>query len=631
MLNYALFATPTREKALREAGISFEVMTVQARKSYIFADTDLNKVLQATSSVIEDQYRSEFDGIQVVVLKRVDPSKVATVQTGDIPLCVESWGYVDSSVIKGHFTTVIKECSILFPVKRINLCVNEYRETSMTPKASRGELNIFVWASSKGKSTNDYVSASHLFEHSFGPKGSYRIWLPSGDGIVIVDRRGTAIAELIGENLYIFYPLMNRDAQNRDSILRKILTEASFLFNLSVEDVKKRILEREREHDEFLKKEAEEHPVVIKYSNAPASCKKKIIAAAKDFVASFGGKPIHIYDYSDSAREHEIVNDGRTYICIYSTPKSIRGGGYMKDILFGKKFTSRGSYEILSPSKTSGAILLVDEDDNQYGEMVGNTIYIHYPIMGEYLEVVWDGKGPEALLRRMLEEVVFIKTATDEEKQKRAREVFQRNQAKYRDAYINACKGRIGAALMAAENILRGHPSTIENYQKTIVKLVREVNEAQSQIEILKQGQEKALENYAKEFDALCAIPQIKKLEVPPGIIQVFTNTLYCVDPRSKKCHDIGEFRIDLHFDGVIRFNNLTRKVDGYKNQMNAPHVYQSGEPCLGNLSEVIPQLFAHYEFSTLAMIAIQFIENVNVNDYAGAYIDKWPLAPERS
>ena len=60
---------------------------------------------------------------------------------------------------------------------------------------------------------------------------------------------------------------------------------------------------------------------------------------------------------------------------------------------------------------------------------------------------------------------------------------------------------------------------------------------------------------------------------------------------------------------------------------MHAPHVFHNGRPCLGNMTEVIPELVANYEFAALAMVAIQFIESVNVNDSAGMHINKWPVA----
>jgi len=42
-----------------------------------------------------------------------------------------------------------------------------------------------------------------------------------------------------------------------------------------------------------------------------------------------------------------------------------------------------------------------------------------------------------------------------------------------------------------------------------------------------------------------------------------------------------------------------------------------------------MPQLIADYEFAALAMIAIQFIENVDVDDSAGSFIRNWPVATQ--
>ena len=59
---------------------------------------------------------------------------------------------------------------------------------------------------------------------------------------------------------------------------------------------------------------------------------------------------------------------------------------------------------------------------------------------------------------------------------------------------------------------------------------------------------------------------------------------------------------------------------------MHAPHVFKEGKACLGNAEQVLPDLIAKYQFSIIAMYAIQFIESVNVEDSAGSRITQWPV-----
>jgi hypothetical protein len=67
--------------------------------------------------------------------------------------------------------------------------------------------------------------------------------------------------------------------------------------------------------------------------------------------------------------------------------------------------------------------------------------------------------------------------------------------------------------------------------------------------------------------------------------------------------------------------------VDGFEEDMNAPHVYSDGHACLGNVEDLFPELIAKRDFASALQLAIVFIESVNVNDSAGKKIDHWPVA----
>jgi hypothetical protein len=139
------------------------------------------------------------------------------------------------------------------------------------------------------------------------------------------------------------------------------------------------------------------------------------------------------------------------------------------------------------------------------------------------------------------------------------------------------------------------------------------------------------LAKYGQEYDKLLVIPKVRDVQVAPGVVKVFTDTLYCVDPRSGKRHEIGAFRIEIYRDGQnggVRWFNLTRRIDAYRDDMYAPHVFSDGKACLGNTQDIFPELIGNYEFAAAAMVAIQFVESVNVDDSAGKYVNRWPEAP---
>jgi hypothetical protein len=60
---------------------------------------------------------------------------------------------------------------------------------------------------------------------------------------------------------------------------------------------------------------------------------------------------------------------------------------------------------------------------------------------------------------------------------------------------------------------------------------------------------------------------------------------------------------------------------------MNAPHVWSTGAACLGNAAELISVLMTKKEYLAVITSTIAFIEEVNLEDRAGAYINRWPEA----
>ena len=60
---------------------------------------------------------------------------------------------------------------------------------------------------------------------------------------------------------------------------------------------------------------------------------------------------------------------------------------------------------------------------------------------------------------------------------------------------------------------------------------------------------------------------------------------------------------------------------------MNAPHVDENGNACMGNTKDLFPTLIAKREFASVAELAIAFVESVNLDDNWGKFLDRWPIA----
>lgn len=131
-----------------------------------------------------------------------------------------------------------------------------------------------------------------------------------------------------------------------------------------------------------------------------------------------------------------------------------------------------------------------------------------------------------------------------------------------------------------------------------------------------------------REFDELCNTAKIIKAEVSSDGILLFTDVLYCRDPRTGLTHEIGEFKIWIPADPSQRLQwlNQTRTVYANEQHMHAPHVGKNGYACLGNTEDLFPMLIRQREFATAAQLAIAFIESVDVADKWGACINRWPV-----
>lgn len=630
MRSYCIGAVPKHERKLRDSQISFERLEIDGEMSLVFDEALLPAVLTRLGMIVDRSNKSSYDGIEILRLKRghLQPTTVPIIPPTPVTVTVESW---EGNRNSPAFVAVAQEQFMSrMPDVREIVFIGEHNARSPKPPRQDGKFNIFFWSAASGTmrrpSEGGVKSARKLWEFTIASSGNeWNVWSPSGKGIVIKDNAGAEVAELVGENLYLLYPLNNRDMRDGDSIFRRILEEVANLRGKTLEEIEAMYRAREQEFRTQLLAEARTEPVVVKKWSGGRNLREQFVAVAKDFVQPLGGTQIRIYDYCDSASERDPATDGRVDICIWAVPDNLRGDGFMPPVVFGAPLSVECRREILGRSNMDG-LLIADEDDHRIGEVVGNSIYIHYQLVHEYVGK-WGGKGIETLFRRILEEVVFQKTATSEQKAARAREIAVKHRAQSREGYVKACRGRLDKSLEDSRNAIAHHPAKVVEYQREIVKLIRLVKEAQERLAHAESLQATAAETYAKEFDKLLATPKIIDVKMDDSVIKVFTETLYCVDPRSNKRHEIGAFRIEMSIGGDVKWFNLTRRIRGYEAGMQAPHVFPTGLACLGNMAEVIPELVANYEFAALAMMAILFVESVNVDDRAGQYINNWPVA----
>jgi len=268
----------------------------------------------------------------------------------------------------------------------------------------------------------------------------------------------------------------------------------------------------------------------------------------------------------------------------------------------------------------SGEGVPINNPDNgrPIAELIGDHLYIFPPFSNNRIKM-----GAE-IFRKILEATVEHLIVDPVERKRMLQE-------QTRATFVNTCN------VVASE--FERTVSSIKEREAMLVSGKRSLLQASQGLQAAKQDLRRICCSTSKqevllgrEFDNILQIPEVVRVKVENGQIEVFTDTIYCRDPRSEKWHELGKFRIVVSFTGEfpVYFFNQTRKVTGYQSGMSAPHVFSEGKPCLGDAKETFYELRKKFELSTLVMYAIEFLKSVNVRDGAGQHIDQWPLAKEQ-
>lgn len=163
----------------------------------------------------------------------------------------------------------------------------------------------------------------------------------------------------------------------------------------------------------------------------------------------------------------------------------------------------------------------------------------------------------------------------------------------------------------------------VENYQKNLVKSLRELEEKQLVLQKIQNNDDETLERFGNEFDQLIKHPYIEYLETVGNKLIVYTKPITITYEGAK--YNIGKFNITIYTNGsngCVRMYNLTNKLGCHH-----PHVNEDGYPCLGNIKEIIPYLIAEKKYAAASSICIQFLKSYTFEDGYQPYreISDWP------
>jgi len=205
--------------------------------------------------------------------------------------------------------------------------------------------------------------------------------------------------------------------------------------------------------------------------------------------------------------------------------------------------------------------------------------------------------------------------------------VYNDSQIEHRRKYMLACASRMDEVVVSARNALIEQRKALEMQEAKLVQLLR--------VKAIAARRARGLSlcdsaEFAREFEALTKLPKVKEVRIDPRVIRITTETLFVTLPGTSDRHEIGRFKISIQMDGQgdsIRWVNLDATIDGCVKNQQAPQVLRSGRAFMSEIKESFAELIANAQFTTVAQLAIEFIEQVDVNDPTGAHISKWPKA----
>lgn len=171
---------------------------------------------------------------------------------------------------------------------------------------------------------------------------------------------------------------------------------------------------------------------------------------------------------------------------------------------------------------------------------------------------------------------------------------------------------------------LKSYNEALE-YSKLMDRTMEKISHFDFDEFIVKQ-KEKALSSY----DECLNLKKVLSISLKDDTVNINTKNLYV--NVGDKWYDIGTFLITIGINSnkydennTIKIVNTKHTINGYENNMNAPHVFSDGRICHGNLGNQLITSYRNRDLYSLVYQIIIFLESVNTSDAAGKYVVNWP------
>jgi hypothetical protein len=515
---------------------------------------------------------------------------------------------------------------------------------------SDGIFRIFLFASSPDEEGEAVSVPPKIFGTGVYNYSGLRSFSPPGktkNSFLIVDETtGYAVAQIIGNNLYVHYNICYYGVDSEYTIFEAIIARAANWLSLSPEN---RLAEQKRIAEEMKKGR-----VLIKEASG-AKGMEKLVAVAREVLLPAVKKNVALHAYSDAHRVAMIM-DGDFHVFIWATvEENSQPSTHAPEKLFGLDVDCREA--LLPPEADDNGMIITDgKSDYAIAELFDSNLFIHHHLCCK-------GNPNEAEIFRRLLKVVVAELAITPAQRKKNKEQqrLERQQAevkeddkerqrlaesleKTRKLYIKACAGRFPSLLEKTTETISNASEELDRLGAQLITKTKESRLLELSLAPIKLQIENSLPICAKEFDKLLAIPGVLGARIEDKTFQIYTEPILI--PQAEKVYEIGQFRIDILISPEcfrLRFKNLTNwgrgpganppeGFDGDR-ELNRHHplVDQEGRAKLGKLETELPQFIGKNQYSVVVMLVLQFLLTVDPTSYAGRGLKWWPESKTES
>jgi hypothetical protein len=200
------------------------------------------------------------------------------------------------------------------------------------------------------------------------------------------------------------------------------------------------------------------------------------------------------------------------------------------------------------------------------------------------------------------------------------------NIKKQREKFIDLC-GRKEKVIADLKNQIEQKKSIIRKSSQNITTSVEAVNNLRNQIHVINVSN-RSSEIVGKEFDIIRNHPDVIDVSVENRILVVKTKMIQIV--FGSVTYNIGRFEIKVDIDtGDVHMFNKTHVIHSYGESYHHPHIYDGGEPCFGNIRNVVPELIGERKFPALISVCIQYLKSYTIDGGGMPYydIENWPIS----